>query len=92
MARGVNWHGANFELARPKGQDEQQCNSLYVFRNGHDCVSCWELTPDEIAEIVRTGKVFVVISYGWSQPPIYIGLEEDCRQLTADHGTWKKEP
>jgi hypothetical protein len=91
MGRGTKWHGANFELGRPKGWDEQQCNSLHVFRNGRDVVSCWELSDEEIAEIVKTRRVFLLISgMGWTMPPAYIGLEEHCREMTADVKTWKR--
>ena len=91
MSQGIKWPGANFELGRPHGWDEHQCNSLHVFRNGRDVVSCWELSDDEIAEIVRTRRVFLLVSgMGWTMPPVYVGSEETCRSLTADQGTWKK--
>lgn len=50
---------------------------LQVFRlrpkdvNGPQVISCWRLTPEELAEVARTGVVWLsVIQDG--QPPVYV--------------------
>jgi hypothetical protein len=34
-------------------------------------VSCWELQPDELQEVIRSGKVYLSV-YG-NHPPVYVG-------------------
>ena len=89
MARGIPWAGANRQLGPPEGMDESQVDSLHVFPNGKQCVSCWQFDAEELAEIARTGCVFVSVWFGDTQPPIYIGSEANVRQLCADYGVWK---
>lgn len=90
MARPVEFNGMNFELGKPKGMDDLQCSPLPVFRNGINCVSCWEFTEQEIDKIIKTKRIFVSLWSGQTQPPVYIGLEDDVRQIIADNGVWKK--
>ncbi len=35
-------------------------------------VSCWELTQEEKMEILREGKIWLVVM-GQAQPPVFIG-------------------
>lgn len=90
MARPVEWNGANAGLGAPKGMDALSCSSLPVFKNGINCVSCWKLDEAEIAEIIKTKCIFVSLWSGKTQPPIYVGTEENVRELIADNGVWKK--
>lgn len=91
MGQPANWHGANKTLGPPRGKDETQVGSLPVFTNGVQCVSCWELSDEELAEVVRSKRVFLVVMYGQSQPPVYVGTEETARTVCADYGLWRKE-
>lgn len=90
MGTGVDWPGANKSLGPPPGKDESQVRTLRVFSNGVECVSCWQLDEEELAEVVRTGKVFVSIFSGSSQPPVYVGSETSVREMSADYGVWPK--
>jgi hypothetical protein len=42
---------------------------LPVYRDGVQVVSCWTLTPAEIAEILATGQLWMIVK-GQVQPPI----------------------
>jgi hypothetical protein len=45
------------------------------------CVSAWQLTPDEMAEVQRTGVVYLAV-LGTSHPPVFVGAElEQCLQV-----------
>lgn len=97
MAQPIKWKGANKELGAAKGT-EGFVQPMPVFSNGSVCVSCWELSEDDIrqftAAIIRGEKprLFVSVYYGPSQPPIYVGTEENVRNMVADFGSvWKKE-
>lgn len=66
-------------------------SAMHVFSNGLTCTSCWVLSPEELAEVARTGCVFVTVLSGKSQPPVYVAGEEQTRKLIADYGVWRKE-
>lgn len=90
MAKPVDWHGANKILTAPKGESDR-VTQLHVFNNGHMSVSCWELTEQEIIEIVQTKKIFLSVWFGGSQPPVFVGSEEAVRSIALDFGkVWNK--
>jgi hypothetical protein len=88
MGHPIKFDGANALLAAPSGAEN--VDGLPVFRNGICCVSCWALSPDEVAEIARTGRIFITVLAGKTQPPVFAGGEEETRELIADYGVWKK--
>jgi hypothetical protein len=90
MGSPVQWPGANRILAPPKGMDETQCSNLAVFSNGVTCVSCWELSEEELDEIIRSRCVFLSVFSGGTQPPVFVGSEDEVRRMIADYGAWKK--
>lgn len=97
MGTPVNFKGANRVLVAPKGREE--CVSdMPVFNNGTITISCWELTVDEVAELLevsrKTGcaRIWISIMFGPTTPPVYVGTENSVRQVAADFGPlWKKE-
>jgi len=40
-------------------KEQLEYQSLPIHRTANEIISCWEFTPDEIAEINRTGKVWL---------------------------------
>lgn len=89
MAVPIKWHGANKVLTAPKGREDSVLN-LHVFNNGVVSVSVWELTPEEIVDIINRGHIYVMVIGGGSQPPMYVGNEASCRELAIDTGPiWK---
>lgn len=63
----------NCVLGPPPGVSEDDVFSLSVYRGKTDhnqpvVVSCWKPTPEELAEINRTGRVWLMI-FGESMPP-----------------------
>jgi hypothetical protein len=90
MGSPVEFKGQNNVLKAPKGRDNLSCSDLPVFNNKVSSTSCWQLSQDEIEEIVKTGKIYVTVWFGMSQPPIYVGDEESTRGLIADNGVWSK--
>jgi hypothetical protein len=88
MGRPIKFEGSNAVLTCPPGRDDVQ--DMHVFRNGYCCVSCWEFTTEEIEEIARTGRVFLSVFSGRTQPPVYLGNEGTTKSVVADHGgVWK---
>lgn len=66
----------NFVLGPPPGVSDEVVHSLSVFRGVNAegdpiVVSCWKATKDELAEINRTGRVWLVVM-GQTMPPAYL--------------------
>lgn len=90
MGHAVKFPGANSILTAPPGAEN--VSDLHTFKNGVSCVSCWQLSDDELAEVQRTGRVFLSVMSGRTQPPVFVGSESAVRELEADYGVWRKEP
>lgn len=84
MGIPVDFVGSNLELQPPAGRDDVQ--PLPTFTNGNVSVSCWEFTESELAEIVRTGKVYVSCFSGKTQPPIFVGSRQVVKDLVSHYG------
>ncbi|WP_454287102.1 hypothetical protein [Rhizobium arsenicireducens] len=90
MAEAIRFAGANMVLGAPEGQEET-CSDLYTYTNGACSVSCWQLSADELAEVNRTGRIFLSVFSGRTQPPVFVGDEEAVRGLVVDYGgVWAK--
>lgn len=75
-------------LGAPSGAENVE--AMRTFTNGHCSVSCWEFDDDEIAEIVRTRRVYTSVLSGKTQPPVFIAPETVMRGFLVDYGgTWK---
>lgn len=76
-------------LRAPEGSEN--VNDMHTFTNGMCSVSCRELSAEELAEINRTGRIFLSVFSGRTQPPVYIGDEESVRALVVDFGgVWRR--
>lgn len=88
MSTPVAFEGHNRTLGAPDGAEN--VSALPIFGNGVCCVSAWELTDEELAEITKSRRVFLSVFYGNSQPPVYVGSETTVREIVADYGAWKR--
>lgn len=90
MSYPVDWNGANKILGPPKGYEEDQVCKMAIFTNGVVCVSKWQLSPEALKYAIETGCLFISIISGQTQPPIFIGNEEECKAIAVDYGkVWK---
>jgi len=82
----VDFDGANKTLTAPKGIDN--CGDLKVFTDGHECISCWGMSLDELKEVVRDERIFISVLNGITQPPIRIMTLSQANDLmvTMDKG------
>ncbi len=63
----------NGVLDRPPGMSDDECGPLSVWRGmmgkSPVVISCWKPTTEEMEEIKRTGRVWLLV-VGESMPPI----------------------
>jgi hypothetical protein len=91
MAFPVDFPGSNKVFLAPEGRDD--VGSLPVFVNGACIVSAWELTEEELQEVIRTRRVFVSSFSGMTLFPLFIGAESVVRSVVVDYGAiWKPAP
>lgn len=69
--RPVKFDEANAVLGAPAGCEES-VEPLHVRRLEGALVSCWELTPEDIAEIQRTGRIWLSVWGRQTQPPVLL--------------------
>ena len=87
MGKPVSFNGANAKL---NGGAENVAD-MVAFRNRMGWTSCWELDDAEVAEIVRTRRVFLTCLTGnAAPPPVFLGSEETVRSVIADYGVWPR--
>jgi hypothetical protein len=72
----VNFKASNANFVKPESMTEEQCGELPVMvvpdpdLKVNICISCWELSLEEILEIVKTGRLWLSV-YG-GQPPVLL--------------------
>lgn len=62
-------------LNKPESMTDHECSPLHVYTHGEYCLSCWELSDDEIQELIKTKKLWLWIFSGSTQPPISASVE-----------------
>lgn len=90
MAQPVEFDGVNSRLGPPKGMDELEVQTLPVFSNGQVCISCWELSDEELAYVIATRRVYLSVMFGSTQPPCFVGSEQTVRDVNSDTPLWKR--
>lgn len=89
MGIPADFPGANKVYRAPDGRED--VGDLAVFFNGSAIVSAWKLDPAELAEVNRTGTVFLSVLSGGVLFPVAVGSEESIRLMVADYGqVWQR--
>lgn len=91
MGQPVEFDGQITVFGPPKGKEEE-IGTLPVFGNGVSVVSCWQLSEDELADIIANDrKLFVSVLSGPNVFPMFVGSEREVASVVADTGRiWKK--
>lgn len=94
MAQTVDFPGANCVL---ENSDKLRYQDMPAFDNGQAIVTCWELSYDDIVDIVRqqeagiNPRLFICIKTpSGTSPALCMGHEKFVREMTTDLGkVWK---
>lgn len=72
----INFPEQTDVLGKPQDMTDEECTPLPVFRNGQQCVSCWQLSDEEIIQLIQNdGKLYLSVLSGWTQPPVWLAVE-----------------
>lgn len=63
----------NAVLKAPPGQEEE-CGELPTWWGDGQFISCWELDPSELKEVLETGRVWLRV-FSKHHPPVYLSTE-----------------
>lgn len=85
MATPINFKGTNISLNAPAG-DEDRVDPLRAFTNKTVVVTRWQFSEEDLAEIARTGCIFVAQISGQTIHPTAVGDESFIRGLCLDYG------
>lgn len=85
MGLPLDFAGTNVVMTAPRGE-EDNVSAVRAFRNERCCVTCWTFSPEEMEEIVRTGRVYLSVYGNGGMPPVYIGAESVVREHVAQYG------
>lgn len=80
----IKFKGMQTSLGRPDGTTEEQSGPLPIVHlnreaMGTTCVSCWRMSWRERLKALVTGRVWVEVWSGATQPPISIGADKPFR-------------
>lgn len=91
MAAGIDFKGTNRRFRAPEG-DEETIGSIDVFDNGSCMITAWQLTAEELAEINKSGTVYLSMLSSPNLVPHFVGSESTVRMVAADYGkgVWPK--
>lgn len=72
----TSFEGENAVLGAPEGVGCDQVAPLSVLRTQYTdgtpvVISCWKVTAEELAEIQRTGRVWLHV-LGYTMPPVLV--------------------
>lgn len=72
MAVAIPFAEANIRLTGPQGENDPDVYTVHARRLDGTCVTCWQLTPEDIAEInASEGKLWLSV-WGSPMPPTII--------------------
>lgn len=87
MAKGIPFPEANLVLRAPTPEDAAAGTvyGLHVHRyrdldGQQNVLSKWQLTPEELEEVVRTGGVLWFNCWGSTHPPVWISGTDPFRR------------
>lgn len=85
----VDFDESNHVFTAPKGQ-EATVNNLPTYYNGELCISCWELSKEDLKLIKDTKKIWLVIA-GPNQPVVSLDVEKPFVEQEEDNGQSQEE-
>lgn len=95
MATSVPFNPNNKIYERPLDEGEEIGNTgpLYAYNNGVLSMTCWQLSPEELEEVCKTGQVWLAVrTANRAMRPTWLGSYLEMKRQTLDFagGIWFK--
>ncbi len=72
----IPFKGQSAELKKPASMTDAECSSLPILRIDNTVISCWRMSWRERVTALITGKIWLGVLSGQSQPPVYLTVEQ----------------
>lgn len=76
---------ANKKLLKPPSMTDEECAPLWVYNNGEESISCWQLTWRERFQALLWGRIWLGVLAGRSAPPVRLWCTLTVFQTTWQH-------
>lgn len=86
--KAIEFKEQNRILAKPENMTDEECKSLPVFSNGEECISCWQLSDEEIEKLKETKCIWLGVLSGQTQPPVFLSVDYPF-VMRKNNGKWK---
>ena len=83
---------ANRNLTAPAGMTREECGDLPTFTDGRHCISLWGLSWRERLRVLFTGRVWLWVWSGHTQPPVALSAESPFAPLRKGSGERPSTP
>lgn len=78
----VDFEESNKLLTKPPGMTDEECGPLPVFNDGQQSISCWQLPWRDRLRVLFTGKIWLGVCMGITQPPVFISARKLFQKVT----------
>jgi hypothetical protein len=72
----IKFKEANKNLLKPESMSDKECDSLWVYNDGKQSISCWKMSFMQRIKVLLWGRVWLCVLSGDTQPPVWI----DCNK------------
>lgn len=72
----IKFKEANKNLLKPSNMTDEECNSLWVYTNDQECISCWKMAFKQRIKALLFGKVWLSVYSGQTQPPVWLDCDK----------------
>ena len=72
----IHFKEAQIELKKPSGMTDEECGSLWIYRQDNQCISCWRIPVWHRIKLLFHGRIWLGVLSGNTQPPVWL----DCRR------------
>jgi hypothetical protein len=72
-------------LNKPKDMTDEECSSLPVYTDGKHCISVWRATFMERLRFMFSGKIWLWVVSGQTQPPVSLDLQNPFRKTDNEN-------
>ena len=72
----IEFEGQTKVLAKPPGMTDEECSPLAILNLDDTCISCWKMSWRERFKAFFTGKIWLGVMSGRTQPPVYCAVDK----------------
>lgn len=80
----TTFKGQTTVLAKPPGMTDEECGELAILQLDDTCISCWTMNWRERLKALFTGRIWLGVLSGRTQPPVYCAVDRPFTTAQMD--------